>query len=440
MPRLLYSCFFYLLLPLILLRLAWRSVRAPAYRRRIAERFGFYPRALRRQLAESTQPLVWVHAVSVGEVVAAVPLVRALQQRWPDCRIHVTTMTPTGSERVRSLLGESVSHCYAPWDLPFAVDRLRQLLKPALLIIMETELWPNTIHQLAASGVPVLLANGRMSARSARGYQRFAALTRPMLAQLSAVAAQSGPDAERFIALGARPDRVVETGSIKLDVTLDDTLRQRAAALKQQWFEPRPRRIWVAASTHAGEETVILDALRQLDRQQTDGVLLVLVPRHPERFNRVVELCEQRGFNTLRFSSGALPDAATEVVVGDTMGDLNLLYGLADLALVGGSLIPRGGHNMLEPALWGLPIITGPSDFNFLHISRGLQEAGGLLQVRDARSLQAAVHNLLQNPGQAARMGSSALHYVEQSRGAMERLLSLLEEYRPVPTCEKHRA
>jgi len=414
MNRCLYTLFFYLLLPLIFLRLAWRAWRAPAYARRIAERFAF-------ALPPLKSGGIWVHAVSVGESIAAAPMVRSLQALYPDLPITVTCMTPTGSERIQALFGDSVQHCYMPYDLPWVAQRFLDRLQPRLAVVMETELWPNHIHQCWRRGIPVALANARLSERSARGYARFARLTAPMLAELGLIAAQTPAEAERFLALGARAESVEVTGSIKYDLSIDAQMPELAADLRRQWAaELRP--VWIAASTHAGEDEIVLAAHRQLLQRFPDA-LLILVPRHPERFGNVFELCQRAGLLTCRRSLQQPVEAATQVLLGDTMGELLFLYALADIAFVGGSLVPNGGHNLLEPAALGKPVLSGPNLFNFLEISAQLRNAGALGEVHDADTLADMVDRLWQAPAEAARMREAGQEVMTRNQGALQRLL-----------------
>ncbi|MDF0733864.1 lipid IV(A) 3-deoxy-D-manno-octulosonic acid transferase [Pseudomonas entomophila] len=415
MNRTLYTLLFHLGLPLVALRLFLRGRKAPAYRQRIAERFAC-------DLPPMRQGGIWVHAVSVGESIAAAPMVRALLQAYPDLPITLTCMTPTGSERIRAMFKDEprIQHCYLPYDLPWAAGRFLDHVRPRLGIIMETELWPNHIHQCAKRGIPVALANARLSERSARGYARFAGLTRPMLEEMSLIAVQTDTEAERFRGLGARGECVRVTGSIKFDLKVDEQLLPRARALREQWSASQ-RPVWIAASTHEGEDALILDAHRQLLAVHGDA-LLILVPRHPERFEAVHALCEDT-FATVRRSSGALVEARTQVLLGDTMGELLFLYALADIAFVGGSLVPTGGHNPLEPAALALPVITGPHVFNFLEISAMLREAGALQQVDDAQGLAAAVRRLVELPQDARRMGEAGRAVMQANQGALQRLL-----------------
>ena len=420
MNRALYSLLLHLALPLLAGRLAWRAWRAPAYSRRIGERFAV-------GLPEFKPGGIWVHAVSVGESIAAAPLIRALLARYPDLPITITCMTPTGSERIQALFGGAefagrIQHCYLPYDLPWAAARFLDRVQPCLALVMETELWPNHIHQCAQRGIPVALANARLSERSARGYARFAKLTAPMLAQLSLIAVQTAAEAERFRKLGALDACVEVTGSIKFDLSIEPELLQRAAGLREQWQATR-RPIWIAASTHAGEDEIVLAAHRQLLEQWPEA-LLILVPRHPERFAAVFELCRQQGCSTRRRSSGAPLVAGDQVLLGDTMGELLLLYALADAAFVGGSLVANGGHNLLEPAALGLPVLSGPHLFNFLEIAAKLRDAGALIEVTDARALAESVAMLWREPGQAEKMRDAGLAVMQANQGALDRLLA----------------
>ena len=419
MNRTLYTALFYLGLPLVAIRLWLRARKAPAYAKRIGERFSYgMPRL---------QPGgIWVHAVSVGESIAAAPMIRGLLQRYPQLPITVTCMTPTGSERIQALFANEprIQHCYLPYDLPCAASRFLDRVQPKLAVIMETELWPNHIHQCAKRGIPVALANGRLSERSARGYGRFSKLTAPMLAEMSFFAIQTEAEAQRFRDLGARAETVEVTGSIKFDLTIDPQLLQRAAELRGQW-QALERPVWIAASTHEGEDEVLLDAHRRLLSSHPDA-LLILVPRHPERFNAVFELCQREGFATVRRSTGSNVDAQTSVLLGDTMGELLFLYALADSAFVGGSLVPNGGHNLLEPAALAKPVISGPHLFNFLDIAAQMREAGALAEVDDAEGLAVEVQRLFELPRDAQRMADAGLAVMRRNQGALQRLLDSL--------------
>lgn len=418
MMRLFYTLIFYLLLPLVLLRLWWRARSAPAYARRWGERFGFVP------ARRSDRPAIWVHAVSVGETLAALPMIRQLQGRYPGYDLIVTTTTPTGSERVRAALGDSVVHVYAPYDLPDCLGRFLRRMRPQLAVIMETELWPNTIHACHRRGIPVVVANARLSEKSARGYGRFARLSRGMLQQITAIAAQHRDDGDRFVRLGLPQSALAITGNIKFDLTLDDTVHARAAELRQRWQAEGERPVLLAASTHQGEDTLLLQAFAQLLPHHPQ-LLLVLVPRHPERFDRVVAEAAAQ-YQTRRHSEGGAVPMSTQVLVGDTMGELMPMLGAADLVFMGGTWVPTGGHNLIEPAAWAKPIFCGPSLFNFAEVSRLLQAASGLQVVETPSALATAVAGLLASPWHAQQMGQAAQAVAEANRGALDRLLAVI--------------
>ena len=421
MSRIIYSAIFYLLTPIILLRLLYRALKAPAYRKRWAERFGF------PVYAESTADFIWLHAVSVGETLAAVPLVKTLQEKYPQHRLMVTCMTPTGSERIKAAFGDSVDHSYMPYDTPDAVARFLNRLKPKMLIIMETELWPNTIAACQSRDIPVILANGRLSARSATAYQSISSLVQPMLSGISAVAAQHKDDGDRFIRLGLPPSALEVTGNIKFDLSLDRDVQDRAAVLSEQWHCGNNRPVFLAASTHRGEDEIILQSFGQI-KQQIDNALLVLVPRHPERFNQVGELCTSAGFTLARRSAGDKVEAA-DVLLGDTMGELMVFFGACDVAFVGGSLVATGGHNMIEPAAWGVPVLTGPHLFNFTEASQLLLAADGMLVCNDAAELAEQCISLMGNKGRRQEMGNAARLVAEANRGALDKLMSVIDRF-----------
>jgi 3-deoxy-D-manno-octulosonic-acid transferase len=417
--RHLYSTLLILLLPLILLRMLWRSRRAPAYRRRLGERLGIFP------VPPDARPLLWIHAVSLGETLAARPLIEHLLEHMPGIRLAVTTTTPTGSEQVQRLFGERVFHVYAPWDTPGAVARCLARLRPRALVLMETELWPNLLHQCGRAGCRVMLANARLSARSAAGYARFPGLTRPMLASLDLIAAQGEADRARFIELGARPEQVTVCGSIKFDLDITPALRDRAQSLRAAWaLAQRP--VIVAASTHEPEEALVLAAFARLRATHPDA-LLMLAPRHPERFDDVAALCEAGSWRLARRSAGEGPAPETAVYLLDSLGELLLFFGLADVAVIGGSFIDRGGHNPLEAAAWGVPVLCGPSMFNFEDIAGELESAGGLARVADSEALAGELALLLDDPAQCRRRGESGAAMVAGNRGAGEALLRLLQ-------------
>lgn len=408
MARLLYSVLHYALLPLVFARLWHRSAKQPAYRARWSERLG-------RPVCQvdPEQPVLWIHAVSVGESMAAESLVRALRKQVPGMQILVTTTTPTGSALVQQWT-DPVLHQYMPVDLPPMLNPLFATYRPRALILMETEVWPNLVAVAQAHQVPVVLANARMSEKSARGYQRLPALTRPAFAGLTQVLAQAPADAERFTALGA--PRVEVLGSIKYDIALDAQMQARLADL-QQWVSKR--RIIVAGSTHPGEEALILDAVMPL-RQVYPDLLLVLAPRHPDRCADVSQLLTQRGIEFCRRSAQQTPQRKQTVWLLDTLGELSLFYGLADIALVGGSWIPRGSHNPLEPVLFGVPVLTGESVFNFATINEGLRTAGALRRVTRLE-LGKAIHTWLRDDEARQRAGAAGRQVLLDNQGATER-------------------
>jgi len=416
-----YTALLYLIQPLIWLRLWLRGRKAPAYRKRWAERYGF--------CAGKVKPDgILLHSVSVGETLAAVPLVRALRHRYPTLPITVTTMTPTGSERAQSAFGKDVHHVYLPYDLPGAINRFLDTTRPKLVIIMETELWPNIIKALHDRKIPLVIANARLSERSAAGYKKLGKFMRQLLQRITLIAAQNQEDGERFVSLGLKRSHLTVTGSLKFDISVTPELAARAVTLRRQWAPRRP--VWIATSTHEGEESIILDAHRKLLTRFPD-LLLILVPRHPERFTVARDMTQKAGLSYIMRSSGEIPSGSTQVVIGDTMGELMLLYGIADLAFVGGSLVERGGHNPLEPAAHALPVLMGPHIFNFKDICSKLQQADGLITVTDADSLDKEIGTLLTDDDYRRYYGRHAVEVLHQNQGALQRLLQLLEPHLP---------
>lgn len=405
-------------LPLAFGRLLWRSRHTPAYRRRWAERLGF--------AAAAAPGGVWLHAVSVGEVNAALPLIIALQKARPELPLLVTTTTPTGSAHLRSRVGDSVAHCYLPYDLPGAVRRFLGRQSPRLGIILETELWPNLYATAQALQIPLLLANGRLSPRSARGYGRWPQLTRQTLERLAAVGAQTAPDGERLLALGLPPGRLTVTGNLKFDAAAPNPAA--GLALRQRLGEGRP--VWLAASTHAGEEQAALAAHRRLRAQHPEAVL-ILAPRHPQRFAEVARLCREQGWATaLRSADDGHPCA---VYLADSLGELPSLMAAADIVFVGGSLgtspTARGGHNLIEPAQLGKPSLFGPHMNNFAELRELVLAAAAGQQVANDAALAAQIMALLADPARRAAMGQAAQALVAQHRGATARTLALINPY-----------
>ena len=414
--RLLYTAVVIVVSPLLPFRLWWRGRREPGYRTAIAERFGRYAKP-----DPPVQPLFWLHAVSVGETRAAVPIVDRLQRAYPEARVLLTHMTATGRETGRALFGDRVTQCWLPYDLPFAMRRFFAHFVPRAGLLMETELWPNLIAEASRTGVPLFLINARLSERSARGYLRIAPLVRAMLARLTGIAAQSPADATRLVALGAKAPIV--TGNLKFDVRIPAETPAIAAALKGRIGGER--RVWIAASTREGEEALILDALSR--RPLAANALLVLVPRHPQRFDAVATLLEARGIRYVRRSAdSAVPDDVA-VLLGDSMGEMAAYLTVAELAFVGGSLLPLGGQNLIEALALGRPVLMGPHMFNFAEAANGAHEAGAALEVADADALVTSVAALLDDSATRGRMSDAARALYAAHAGAADRTWTWLE-------------
>jgi 3-deoxy-D-manno-octulosonic-acid transferase len=416
--RLLYVLLLYLLAPGIWLWQQGRSLRQPLERVRVAERFGHVP--------APTQPVaVWVHAVSVGETLAALPLIRALVAKHGAQRVLVTSGTPTGSERVQSALGAQVLHCYAPYDLPHVIRRFLNRMRPRQVVIMETELWPCLYRGLARRRVPLLIANARISPDSFRGYRRVRRFIASVLGDVHFIAAQSAADAERFRALGA--SRVDVTGNIKFDIQPDAQQVSAGRAFAAGFAAGLP--VWIAASTHEGEETAALEAHQQILRQ-IPRARLILVPRHPPRFAAVEQHLQRSGLRYARRSQCQTGEQAclAQVLLGDSMGEMWFYLAMADLAFVGGSLAPVGGHNVLEPAALGLPVLFGPHMHNFIVARDQLLAAQGAQQLADAQALGPAVLRLLQDAPARQRMGHGGHAAMAANAGTLKRLLALLEQ------------
>ncbi len=412
--RRLYSLLIYCAVPFAFALVLWRGLRDRSYWQGLSERFGWGRRLI-------SAPAIWLHAVSLGEMSAAAPLVRALRSRYPENPLVLTSATPTGRARARSLFGDSVDVRFLPYDTPGAVARFLDRVRPRLAVLMETELWPNLFEQCERRGVPLVLASARLSAKSVSRYRRLGRLFRGIFSASSLIAAQTALDAERFIAIGAESARIRVMGNIKFDMELSAGAIDQGRELRASFGSARPT--WIAGSTHAGEEEQVLAAHDEL----RGSTLLLLVPRHPDRFRAVADLLSSRGVRFTRRSSGMPPDAATQVVLVDSVGELAALYAAADVAFVGGSLVPIGGHNLLEPAALGLPVLTGPYQSNGQDIARLLLQQGAALQVADARELAAALTRLLADPAARQRIGAIGRHIVESNRGSVARLLELIE-------------
>jgi 3-deoxy-D-manno-octulosonic-acid transferase len=415
--RYLYTLAGYLLLAPIFCAVLWfRSLRDARYRQRFSQRFGSGD--------TMAEPSIWVHAVSVGEVNAAAVLVRTLYDRYPGIPLVVTTLSPMGDERARTLLGDRANIRYLPLDLPGSVSRFFDRVKPRIAVIFETELWPNLYHECGRRRVPLVLASARLSPRAMGRYRRVLSLFREVLSNRVTIAAQGESDAERFRSLGADPERTHVTGNLKFDFAVPANVKTKGAELRQLYAADRP--VWVAGSTHAGEEAQVLEAHREV-RKTHPGAILALVPRHPQRFNEVASWLEKQNVRFIRHSQPSARTRDLEVVLVDTLGELLDFYAMGDVAFVGGTLVEVGGHNLLEPAALGLPVLAGPHNFNGADIAKILVERGAVFIVNDARELAAKVSVLLSSPEDRARIGTLGRECVEDNRGALNKLLSLID-------------
>ena len=411
--RLLYSLLIYLALPVVLYITYRRRPGQPGYQSRWAELLGWVPRL------RATQAPLWIHTVSVGESLAAMPLIRQLKAEHPELPLLVTTTTRTGAEQIAKL-GDLVEHRYAPLDYPDALWRFLRRTRPRALVIMETELWPNWLAACARRQLPVVVMNARLSERSCQRYQKVRGVFAAMSRHLSLILCQHRDDAARFLRLGVPAERVLVTGSLKFDIQLDQNQIEAGQRLRSQ-IGPRP--VWIAASTHAGEDEQILAALRQV-RQQLPQSLLILVPRHPQRFDSVAALCQAEGLTLARRSRQETISSDTQVYLGDTMGEMPLLLQACDVAFVGGSLVPIGGHNLLEPASLGKPTLTGPHYFNFADVTRQLCDSKACEVVADADALATSLITLLQDEEKRQQMGMQAFDVVAANQGAQAKTLA----------------
>ncbi|WP_243042222.1 lipid IV(A) 3-deoxy-D-manno-octulosonic acid transferase [Dyella sedimenti] len=415
--RYLYTLAMYLVTPIFVLRLLARGVRYRDYHKRWRERFGFFS-------APGVKGSLWVHAVSVGEVNAAEPLIKALRNDYRNAPLVITTVTPTGSERVRQLFGDSVFHVYLPYDLPFAVSRFLRRVRPRLAIIVETEIWPNLYFACRHRGIPMMIVNARLSERSLRGYRRLGSLVSSALGCVRQIAAQSRTDAERYRVLGAVPEKIVVTGNLKFDMPVPYDAELKGEDLRQQWGRLRP--VWIAGSTHEGEELPVLEAHLEVLTRWPDALLLI-APRHPERFKLVEHAARSLGFTVGTRSSDRVPSSMHQVFVIDAMGELMPYYAASDLAFVGGSLAPVGGHNVLEPAALSKPVLVGPHTFNFEEITLTLIQEGGALRVHSADELGERVLQLLRDQPRREHMGKVARIVFDSERGAVKRVMHMVD-------------
>jgi 3-deoxy-D-manno-octulosonic-acid transferase len=398
------------------MRLLWKSRHSLKYGRRLKERFGLIQLEQKRS--------IWVHTVSVGEMIAAKPLIKEIQIAYPAYPIILTTMTATAADQVDNLFGQTVRHYFVPYDLPDVMRRFLHKIQPKAVIVMETEIWPNLIYQCERHGIPVLLANARLSARSAAGYHRFLPFIADVVSKISMIAVQTAEEAKRFQWLGAKEQQMVVTGSMKFDQPVPASVDAKAAVFKSLWGNTRP--VWVAASTHEGEEETVFEAHKAIKKQLANA-LLVIVPRHPERFSKVAALSRKFGFNTVLRSANQPCHADVDVVIGDSMGEMLSYYAASDVAFVGGSLVPVGGHNLLEPAALGIAAITGRYVFNFTEITNMLVNEKAVVQVADRQQLAAQVIRWLENSTARTQAGEYGRQVVKQNRGAVKKHLDLVK-------------
>ncbi len=414
--RILYLLLTHLLAPIVIAVEGWRELRDPAQRGRVKQRLGFVT-------PQSKPGCVWVHAVSVGEVQAAAALVRELKQRVPGLDIVLTTVTATGAERARTIFGPEVGHCYLPYDLPGAVRRFLDRIRPSLAIMLETEIWPTLYREIGRRNLPLAIASARISDRSVGRYRRMSSLVRESLSGNVSVGAQTPADAARFLALGADQGKLRVTGNVKFDLQIPEAIVAAGRELRSSRAHGRP--VWIAGSTHEGEEAAAL-AAHAIIRSRYPSALLLLVPRHPQRFEAVQALLAKSGSRYAKRSSGSPPAAQDEVYLVDTIGELQMFYAAADVAFVGGSLVPVGGHSLLEPALLGLPVIAGPWMQNAREVAELLAGAGALTTVRSGDQLAARVLECFDDPGRARAEAAKGRDAVAANRGAVGRIVEMV--------------
>lgn len=417
--RELYTALFYILTPLLLLRLYWRGINAPQYRRRWRERFAIYQQKYRHNV-------IWIHAVSVGEAEAVFPLIKQLQSQHKSAHFLVTTTTPTGSARVQSVLGNTVEHVYLPYDLPIVIKRFLTVFKPKIALFVEKEIWPNFYLQCANNLIPCMIINARLSANSAKKYQKIPSLIRPSLTNVAWVLAQTTADKQYFIDIGAHKKCVTVVGNLKFDLTVNTHLIQQALAIKQSLF--RGRFVWIIASTHAHEETIFLSLYVQL-KKQIPQLLLLLVPRHPERFERVKKLAQKASLTVCMRSTKQQCDLTTDVYIADTMGELKLLYGTADICFVGGSMVAVGGHNILEPIAMKVPILFGRHMINFKEIAQNILHAEAAIQCTNKDEIINAVLSLYNDCEYRMRLVAKANDFVIKNQGATHKTIKIIQPF-----------
>jgi 3-deoxy-D-manno-octulosonic-acid transferase len=417
MMRYLYTGLFYLLLPIIFLRLLWRGFKAPDYWLRWNERLGFYT-------STSVPEVIWFHAVSVGEAESVFQLVKMVQQAYPNDRVLITTTTPTGSARVTAVMADKVEHVYLPYDIPGPLIRFMKHFQPKIAVIMETEIWPNLFCQCGKQNIPLLIINARLSEKSERGYGKLPAFISSVLANVKTIATQTKIDQERFVKIGAIGGRVTTVGNMKFDLDIPVAETDQGKQLKAKLFNGRL--VWIIASTHMGEEESFLQIYRNI-KKQFPSLLLLIVPRHPERFVKVKNLCEKSQLRVARRSLQQSCSSQTDVYLADTMGELKMLYAASDVAFVGGSLVPVGGHNVLEPAVLGVPVMFGPYMSNFKEIEQGLLDSGAAIKCIDVADIEKKISELLVNGQVREKMSKQGKDFVQKNRGAINKIYGVID-------------
>ncbi len=418
--RTLYSFFWYIILPFVFLRLLLLSIKNRAYLDRFWQRFGL---VAKRSIENEC---IWIHAVSVGEVMATQAIVNKIRIESPNYQIILTTGTPTGADTVDKLYGQSVKHYYQPYDVALIIKRFIKQVSPKLLLVMETELWPNLFHYCKLESIPVLLINARLSQRSTERYKKIPRLTFPMFKNVKAIAAQTEFDKQNLINIGANPNIITVTGSIKFDLEIDEQLKIATEKFKQEQLAER--KVWIAASTHRGEEAMILDIHSSLCKQYPNS-LLIIVPRHSVRADEVVELLAKRNLSYQVRSQSNNIDSNAQVLLVDTMGELLLFYGVSDVAFIGGSLVPHGGHNPIEAAVFSVPILIGPHDFNFSEIDLNLINNNGAIRVNNTEELQSTLIGIFNDSNRQHEIGENAHQYVQQSQGSSQKVWNVITTF-----------
>jgi len=402
------------------LRLLWRGIKAPAYRCRWHERFALY-----KYNKKFPQGVIWFHAVSVGEAEALFPLVRKIQKQHPDAKLLITTTTPTGSARVKAVMQETVAHVYLPYDVPDAVNRFMQCFKPKLAVIMETEIWPNLFVYCGKNNIPLYIINARLSEKSSRRYQKIPSLVHPALAAVMLIATQTQDDANRYIAIGASSEKVLTLGNIKFDVEIPQSTIEQGLEIKADLLGGRF--VWLIASTHKDEEAIFLEIYKAI-KHKIPELLLAIVPRHPERFADVKKLCEQLLLAVVMRTAGDRVYPETDVYLVDTMGELKMLYAASDVAFVGGSMVPRGGHNILEAAAVGVPVMFGLYMHNFKEIARGVLSQDAAIQCQNKNELVNAILALYEQPVYREILAEKGKTFVRQNQGVIARICEILDQ------------